>query len=618
MRNDVMKENNFLHALVINFKSIKLLFTKYPKVFLAYGVNSLFNTLTPYVYLYLCARLINELVIFNMAMIWKMVVLTLIVNVVFGMLGIILNHTETYYNSVFMLDKETIFTNKLLSLKYKDLDSSSTYDLLAQIHMNEQYAGYGLTKSVDILKKMISIIASIGGALILCFSLFTSKVTNDKYQYLNNSFFSIAIIVAMFIVSILSPMISNKAKAYWASKVGQATLTNRLYSFYGFLAYDQSRSLDIRLYNQNAMCEKGYHEFNAFKPGGEVANCAKGYMGIGLSLSVALSYIITWLVYVYVCMKAWAGAFEIGFTAQYLGALISMSSGVSGLLAVYGDIKTNAIFLETTFKFLELPENIVGGKILEANAVEDYRIEFKKVYFKYPNASEWAVNDISCIIEKGKHIAIVGENGSGKTTFVKLLCRLYEPDKGEILLNGVNIKEYSFESYIKTISAVFQDYSLISQPIKNNVSVSKNVDFLKAWKSVEMVDVKEYIDGLPNKMDTFLFKDYAEDGVNLSGGEEQKIAIARAIYKDSPLVILDEPTAALDPISESNIYANLSKIESSKTMIFISHRLSSCVFCNTIFVFEQGQIVQSGKHSILVSTPGKYQELWNAQAKYYE
>lgn len=268
--------------------------------------------------------------------------------------------------------------------------------------------------------------------------------------------------------------------------------------------------------------------------------------------------------------------------------------------------------------FLDLPENNEIGKKLDVSNTDDFRIEFKNVYFRYPNTVDWALNNISCIIEKGKRIAIVGENGSGKTTFVKLLCRLYEPEKGDILLNGVSIKEYSFESYIKTISSVFQDYNLISQPIKNNISASEDVDCTKARKSAEMAGAIEYIDKLSNKMDTYLFKDYAEDGVNLSGGEEQKIAISRAIYKDSFLIILDEPTAALDPISESNMYSNLNRIDNLKTIIFISHRLSSCVFCDDIFVFDQGKIVQNGQHKILVNTPGKYHQLWNAQAKYYE
>lgn len=613
-----MKKDSYTLAFVNNFKSIKLLFCRYPKFFLIFSASAIYSALTPYVYLFFSTRLINELNSLNMSMVWRWVIYLFVITVFLEILGSKLSHIESYYNSIFESDRESIFTEKLMSLNYKDVDTSSTFDVLSQIYMNEQYAGYGLHKSVEIYKCIISVFSSIGGSVILCFSLFVSKVHNNEWEFLNHYLFIVVIIMAMVFVSVISPIISNKAKAYWANKVGQANLINRLYSFFGFLAYESPRAYDIRMYNQDKMCEKGFREFNVFKPGGEIANCAKGYMGLGLALSVAISYIVTWLIYGFVCMKAWAGAYEIGNVAQYLGALTALSSAISELLVIVGDIKTNSNFLDIVFSFLDIPDNVQEGQQFNISMDCDYIIEFKSVSFKYANATDWALRDVNCTISKGKHIAIVGENGSGKTTFVKLLCRLYEPVEGEILLNGKNINEYSFESYIQFVSVVFQDCNLISQPIKNNISVSEQSNVVGVWKCLEMADASNYVKELTSQLNTYLYKDYDIEGINLSGGEEQKIAIARALYKSNSLLILDEPTAALDPVSESNLYKNLNNVDVSKTMLFISHRLSSCVFCDEIFVFDEGKLVQRGNHRKLVAEEGKYQVLWNAQAQYYK
>lgn len=613
-----MIKSDYYNVMSKNIKGIRLLFSRYPKVFQIYAASAFFKSSIPYIYLFLTARLINLLVEEKVSIVFEMVAVIIGVSLVLGLLGILLSHLENYYNSVFMRDKESIYSQKLLSIEFQQMDNPETFDLLSKIHMSDQYAGYGLQKCVDIYKKTISIISSVVGAVVLCASLFTSKVTNEKLMFLNSYLFAILLIIAMIFVSMISPYISNKAKAYWASKVGQAGLTNRIYSFYGFLAYDSSRAFDIRLYDQNEICKKMILEKNAFRPGGEIANTAKGYMGIGLALSVALSYIVTWIVYILVCMKAWAGAYSIGNIAQYLGALTTLASAISEILVVWGDLKTNQEAIDNVFLFMDLPDGKSIGKEIQLTEETDFKIEFEHVSFKYPNTDEWALNDVSCVITKGKHIAIVGENGSGKTTFVKLLCRLYEPTEGRILINGENVAEYNFESYIKYISVVFQDFDLIAQTIKSNIATSTHPDYEKLWQSIREADLNNYVEGLELKENTVLYKEYDTEGFNLSGGEEQKIAIARAVYKNAPIIILDEPTAALDPVSESNLYEKIDSIDKSKTMVFISHRFSSCIFCDEIMVFSKGKIVQQGDHHKLVNEIGDYQALWNAQAQYYK
>lgn len=245
-------------------------------------------------------------------------------------------------------------------------------------------------------------------------------------------------------------------------------------------------------------------------------------------------------------------------------------------------------------------------------------MEFRDVSFRYPGSELYALRHVNLRFKVGSRMAVVGENGSGKTTFIKLLCRLYDPTEGEILLNGIDIRKYRYEEYMQLFSVVFQDFQLLSQPLGNNVSGSLHYDRQRASKALEDAGFGERLATLPQGLDTMLYKEFGENGVEVSGGEAQKIAIARALYKDAPFIILDEPTAALDPIAEAEIYSKFNDIVTDKTAIYISHRLSSCKFCDEILVFHQGAVIQQGTHEDLLAKEGeKYHQLWHAQAQYY-
>lgn len=252
-----------------------------------------------------------------------------------------------------------------------------------------------------------------------------------------------------------------------------------------------------------------------------------------------------------------------------------------------------------------------GGQVLLNG--EDIR----DVSFRYPNTETWALRHVNMKFQVGSRLAVVGENGSGKTTFIKLLYRLYDPTQGEILLNGIDIRKYSYRQYIDLFSVVFQDFQLLAFPLGQNVAAAVEVDKGRAASCLEMAGFGKRLAALPQGLETPLYKEFDESGVQVSGGEAQKIALARALYKDAPFVVLDEPTAALDPVAEMEVYENFDKIVGDKTAVYISHRLSSCRFCDDIAVFDHGHIVQQGSHDALVEAPGKYQELWHAQAQYY-
>ncbi|MBQ8359077.1 MAG: ABC transporter ATP-binding protein [Oscillospiraceae bacterium] len=284
-----------------------------------------------------------------------------------------------------------------------------------------------------------------------------------------------------------------------------------------------------------------------------------------------------------------------------------------------GGMKTNTPYLEKTFEFLDIPNAMYQGSLTtEKRADRQYEVEFKNVSFKYPGSENWALKNVSMKFKVGKRLAIVGENGSGKTTFIKLLCRLYDPQEGQILLNGIDIRKYNYRDYMDVFSIVFQDFQLISQPLGQNVAGSSTYDEAKVRKALMDAGFGDRLETMPDGLGTQLYKDFTENGVEVSGGEAQKIAIARALYKDAPFIILDEPTAALDPIAEAEIYSKFNDISGDKTAIYISHRLSSCKFCDEIAVFHDGSVIQQGTHDgLLADVNGKYHELWHAQAQYY-
>ena len=259
-----------------------------------------------------------------------------------------------------------------------------------------------------------------------------------------------------------------------------------------------------------------------------------------------------------------------------------------------------------------------GSLTVEKRDDNEYFVEFRDVSFRYPNTESYALRHVNLKFRIGEKLAIVGKNGSGKTTFIKLMCRLYDPTEGQILLNGVDIRKYDYDEYMSIFSIVFQDFRLFGFRLGENVAAGSSYDPQRAAHCLEQAGFGERLAAMPEGTDTFLYKEFDESGMEISGGEAQKVALARALYKDAPFLILDEPTSALDPVSEYEVYSSFNEIAGDKTTIYISHRLASCRFCDKIMVFDNGQIVQKGTHnSLIADTCGKYHALWHAQAQYY-
>ena len=583
----------------------------------------IWSSLSPYVVIYLSALIIEELATSkNPETLNSLVLITLASSAFIALVSALLTKWNNSQSAGMFFKCEQIFSKKLLDMDFVSVDDTKTHELLSQIRQNQNSGGWGLYRVLYNYESLLSSVFTVLGGITLTISLFTSKVPESDrgYVFLNNHLFILLVVVIMLAVTLIAPSLSNKAGSYWAKNAGAHNLGNRLFGHFGFLGYKRDVATEMRVYRQDLLCDKyGRNKEDTFNSKGVFAKYAKGPMGLLRASSAAVSVAFNGIAFIFVCLKAWSGAFGVGMVTQYISSITKVSGGISQLVATAGDMKNNTVFLEQVFEFLDIPNTMYQGTLtVEKRRDRDYEVEFKNVSFKYPGADTFALTGVNMKFKIGKRLAVVGMNGSGKTTFIKLLCRLYDPTEGEILLNGIDIRKYNYLDYMMIFSVVFQDFKLFSLKLGENVASSSKVNEELAVDCLQKAGFGERLSEMERGIQTYLYKHYDENGVNISGGEAQKIAIARAIYKNAPFIILDEPTAALDPIAEAEIYSKFDEIAGDKTAIYISHRLSSCKFCDEIAVFHEGAVIQQGSHADLLSnTMGKYHELRNAQAQYY-
>ncbi len=325
------------------------------------------------------------------------------------------------------------------------------------------------------------------------------------------------------------------------------------------------------------------------------------------------------LMYGFAVMRAVSGALSVGEIIGFVMYFSRISSGISAMTSGLGNISIDVDFLDDAFKFLDIPDEKYNGTLpTEKRDDNEYEFEFKNVWFKYPNSEQYVLRGVNLKWRIGEKMALVGKNGCGKSTLIKLLCRLYDPTEGKITLNGIDIRKYQYEEYMALFSVVFQDSGLFSFSVAENTAADTEYDPDMVRDCIERAGLGERLSRMENGNETCLYKDFDEHGVEISGGEAQKLCLARAIYKGAPFIVLDEPTASLDPISEHDIYTKFNDIVGTKTAVYISHRLSSCRFCDEITVMENGTIAERGSHDELVARSGVYGKLWAAQAEYYK
>ena len=607
-------------ALKLHLWAAKVWWKIEPRLFLSVIFAAVVETVIPYVTIWFSARIINELAgQRNLEVLLRLVLTTVAVTAVLSVFSHILKRWKNAEQEMAMPLEERLMNEKLLSMEYAATEATSTKDIKNEMRFHQMGNVFGFGKVHHwYLEHLINAVASVIGASALLYGFFVTKVPESapEFQWLDFPITSIAFVLLLLGSILLAQMMQAKGNQYHNEKIYPSmNMSNRCTNSFGTMGFRSNRHSDIRIYEQQNII----HEMHKKYDSSDKRNRHMEVLGAIFAAGYMIAKVSIGLVYLLVCLKAWTGAFGIGSITQYVGAITAMCGGVRGIFIVATDLCMNACFLDSIKKYLEIPDHMYQGSLTtEKRSDRNYEVEFKNVSFKYPGTENWVLRNVSMKFRIGSHLAIVGENGSGKSTFIKLLCRLYDPQEGEILLNGIDIRKYKYEDYMELFSVVFQDFQLLAGALGSNVAGSKEYDKNRAEKALLDAGFAERLASMEKGLDTSIYREFDENGIEPSGGEAQKIAIARALYKNAPFLILDEPTAALDPIAEAEIYAQLNQIAGDKTSIYISHRLSSCRFCEEILVFDKGRIVEQGSHEkLLENETGKYHALWNAQAQYY-
>lgn len=341
----------------------------------------------------------------------------------------------------------------------------------------------------------------------------------------------------------------------------------------------------------------------------------KGYMKAN-AVTAATTFVQQGAAYAYLIGAMLKGVLSVGDFTMYLGAVTAFSQALSSVMESLAEIRLYDGYYEDLDAYLHVPQTLreSGTRPVEDKA---HTVEFQNVGFRYPGQETWALRGVNLTLRPGEKLAVVGENGAGKTTFVKLLCRLYDPTEGRILLDGADIREYDYDGYMALFSTVFQDYRLFSMSLRDNVALALPADDRRIELLLRQVGMGPRLDSLPKGIHTHVSKLFEEDGFEPSGGEGQKIALARALYREAPIVVLDEPAAALDPRAEYELYRQFAALVAGKTAVYISHRMSSARFCDRVAVFAKGRLAELDTHDALMARGGEYAQLFALQAQYY-
>lgn len=591
------------------------------------------NALSPFINIYLSAALINGLLEgWGMIRLLQGVCVMALLNLVCGGLAAWTERLVNVKQNALFAQYDWKLNSRMMELPYEEVERYEVQALRERIRQMANVNGMGLWNLVNPVKAVVRSVFTILFAIAIFCAVF---VQCGPGEGMLTGFFCSAWASAGLAALILGNIcvnlytVSRSTKKVFAAFAGLVPI-NQVYSYYLENYIDTYHSgKDIRLYRQGDLIRSEMGKL--LRDGREPMKRLKGiefrYNGLGSLAGFAMNLTI----YLTVGMRALAGLFPVGSIVQYVGGIGQFVSGFTTFAAQITLLNSNVEALELILRYLGMGEpeeksgligrggGQCGGKtVLEEplRSADSLEIEFRNVSFTYPGTESKALDNLSFAIHPGEKLAVVGVNGSGKTTMIKLLCGLYEPDRGEILVNGRDIRELDQEACRKLFGVVFQDFQLFSFGLGQNLAGSRIYDGERARAALEEAGFGARLAGMD--LETSLYKDFDPQGVEISGGEAQKIAIARALYSQAPILILDEPTAALDPQAEYEVYEKLNHISENRTAIFISHRMSSCRFCGRILVLDGGRLVQEGSHEeLLRDSGGRYFELWHAQEQYY-
>ena len=513
------------------------------------------------------------------------------------------------------------FYNRQIEVKKEYMRRTMT-ERMAEKIMNLEYSYLEDPYYLDLKERAVFAIGNqnaIAQIVTVVSQVFSGAVTLIGLLSIIATLGPVMIVVLAFGIAAILLLYKNMSKTL--VEVMQSIIPiNRKFGYYMELENEKQYQKDIRLYHMQNMITKQLSKFteetcdrfdDMYKKQGQT------FGGINV-----VNDAIAAICYVYVGLRTLSDRFgsriSIGSLTMYVSAAVNFSASVVAFGTAVVELFQVLSFLDPYLEFMSLKEETIEeGKEKFEGPVET--VEFSHVTFTYPKAEKPVLKDVSFSIHKGEKISIVGLNGAGKSTLVKLICRMYRADGGEIKINGKNIYDYDYMSYMNAISAVFQDYRLFNFTIAENISCQEqNVDKEKINHLIDEVGLREKINSLKDGVNSRFGKEYDENGIEMSGGEGQKTAIARALYKEASMVILDEPASALDPIAEAEIYEKFNSLVQDKTAIYISHRMSSSVFCDRILIIDGGTVADFDTHeNLMKKTDSLYYKLFHSQAENY-
>lgn len=571
---------------------------RYKIYFIVRFLKLVVMTVMPFINIMVMPLIVDEMLTTRSAeKIFKYVVFILASEFVLNLLNGILGNVLERYTVKFENYYKTLLSARIMELDFQLTEDKKALDQMELAKNGMTWYSGGLNGIVEPLFNMASALFTVIGVVII--------VATQA---------PILILITTAIL-VLSGLINNKLNQIEQKQYAELSKTNRVFGYLGWELTDFRYGKDIRLYGAKDMMVDKWNRFNDIMIG-NWKTLADKQLPLNL-LMTATDIIRDFGTYFYLGVLAITGKITIGIATQMFTAAGTFYGSMRNLVWNFQELNKRANYANEYVKFMDYPAAIQKGD--KHVTPGPHTFEFKDVSFSYPGADVEVLRNINLTLTPGEHLSVVGLNGAGKTTLVKLLCRLYDPTKGVILMDGVDIKEYDYEEYMTVFAPVFQDFKLFAFTMKENILMEKSEDDTQDVTTVlERVGLAEKLSTLSNGADTVVYKHFDKDGIEPSGGEQQKLAIARALYKNAPVVILDEPTAALDPMAEYDIYRQFDTLVHEKTAIYISHRLSSCQFCDKIAVFSEKELKEYGTHAELVNKPdGVYAKMFAAQAQYY-
>lgn len=567
-------------------------------ILVLFPISALFMGLLPFLEVFYPRLILEE--IMNPQMNEKILITTIIsfgiVGMVFGFVNVFISLNIVPRTMMVRIEILTETFDKLNKLDYKYTEDP--------IFKNEYEDAFAAVSSSNTgYEGVMNRLFNLGGKIIsiVIFIIMIASL---------NVYVLIALLISVLITIIVSFLVS---KYQYKNKTKLAHASRKI-RYYHDMTHDFTYGKDVRLFGFQEKIEKSYHyEIKSYISVFRKIKNKEYFLGFIDLLFVLLSDLVLY----YVLVRSVINGMSIPEFSMYLLASLTLSTQLKVLSSDISFIIDNGMYINDHIEFMKTEFN-EQTKGLPGVVGDTLQIEFKNVSFKYPKTEHYIIKNLNLKINKGEKLAIIGINGAGKTTLVKLISRLFCVTEGEILVNGVNINDYDKNDYFMMFAPVFQDVNILAFSIRENITLGHSNDEERIWSVLEKVGLKDKVKNLPKGLDTMMLKNIEQDGVIFSGGENQKLMIARALYKDSNCIILDEPTAALDALAEAQIYEQFNKLIEDKTAIFISHRLASTKFCDRIALFKNNELHEYGTHDELMAKRGEYYNMFVVQGQYYQ